>query len=67
MNHDSKKFLYWSFVTVAYLIGWASAMEFNYNDLIVTLLFWAMVGNAYKAYQYAKTADLFVGFEEETE
>lgn len=67
MNHDSKKFLYWSFVTVAYLIGWASAMEFNYNDLIVTLLFWAMVGNTYKAYQYAKTADLFVGFEEETE
>lgn len=65
MNHDSKKFLYWSFVTVAYLIGWASAIEFNYNDLIVTLLFWAMVGNAYKSYQYAKTADLFVGFEEE--
>lgn len=67
MNHDSKKFLYWSLVTVAYFIGWVSAIEFNYNDLIVTLLFWAMVGNAYKAYQYAKTADLFVGFEEETE
>ena len=65
MNHASKKFLYWSFVTVAYFIGWASAMEFNYNDLIVTLLFWAMVGNAYKTYQYAKTADLFIWIEDE--
>ncbi|KAF3306005.1 hypothetical protein FPV25_03035 [Carnobacterium sp. PL17GRE32] len=67
MNYASKKFLYWSFVTVAYLIGWVSAIEFNFNGYITTLLFWAMVGNAYKAYQYAKTADLFVGFEEETE
>lgn len=67
MNHDSKKFLYWSFVTVAYLIGWVSAIEFNFNGYITTLLFWALVGNAYKAYQYAKTADLFIWIEEETE
>ena len=67
MNHDSKKFLYWSFVTVAYLIGWASAIEFNFNGFITTLLFWALVGNAYKAYQYAKTADLFIWIEEEIE
>lgn len=67
MNHDSKKFLYWSFVTVAYFIGWASAIEFNFNGFITTLLFWALVGNAYKAYQYAKTADLFIWVEEETE
>lgn len=65
MNYASKKFLYWSFVTVAYLIGWVSAIEFNFNGYITTLLFWALVDNAYKAYQYAKTADLFVGFEEE--
>lgn len=67
MNYASKKFLYWSFVTVAYFIGWVSAIEFNFNGFITTLLFWALVGNAYKAYHYAKTADLFVGFEEETE
>ena len=67
MNYDSKKFLYWSLVTVAYFIGWVSAIEFNFNGFITTLLFWPLVGNAYKAYQYAKTADLFVGFEEETE
>lgn len=63
MNHDSKKFLYWSFVTVAYFIGWASAIEYNFNGYITTLLFWALVGNAYKAYQYAKTADLFIWIE----
>lgn len=65
MNYSSKKFLYWSFVTVAYLIGWASAIEYNLNDLITTLLFWALVGNAYKTYQYAKTADLFIWSEED--
>lgn len=65
MNHDSKKFLYWSFVTVAYLIGWVSAIEFNFNGYITTLLFWALVGNAYNAYQYAKTADLFIWIEED--
>ena len=65
MNYSSKKFLYWSFVTVAYLIGWASAIEYNLNDLITTLLFWALVGNAYKTYQYAKAADLFIWVEED--
>ena len=65
MNHDSKKFLYWSFVTVAYFIGWVSAIEFNFNGFITTLLFWALVGNAYKAYQYSKTADLFIWVEDE--
>lgn len=65
MNHDSKKFLYWSVVTVAYLIGWASAIEFNINGYITTLLFWALVGNVYKTYQYAKMADLFIWVEED--
>ena len=65
MNHDSKKFLYWSFVTLAYFIGWVSAIEYNFNGYITTLLFWALVGNAYKAYQYAKTADLFIWVEDE--
>lgn len=51
MNHDSKKFLYWSFVTVAYFIGWVSAIEFNFNGFITTLLIWALVGNTYRAYQ----------------
>jgi len=67
MNHDSKKFLYYAILTIAYFIGWISAVEFNFNGYVTTLLFWALVGNAYMAYQYAKTADLFVGFEEETE
>ena len=49
MNHNSKKFLYWSFVTVAYFIGWVSAIEFNFNGFITTLLIWALVGNTYRA------------------
>ena len=65
MNHDSKKFLYWSFVTVAYFVGWVSAIEFNFNGFITTLLFWALVGNAYRAYQYAKAADLFIWIEDD--
>lgn len=67
MNYASKKFLYWSFVTVAYFIGLVSAIEFNFNNYITILIFWSTVGNAYKAYQYAKTADLFIWIEEDCE
>lgn len=67
MNHDSKKFLYWSVVTVAYFVGLASAIEFNFNGFITILIFWAFMRNLYTTYQYAKTADLFIWVEEDCE